>query len=449
MNSCANIIPPGGGPRDSLPPKLVASTPRDSAVNVTSQRITLTFDEYVEVKDLQENLIVSPVPKNQPIIDYKLRNVTIKLRDSLEANTTYSIDFGKSIKDVNEGNAAKNFVYVFSTGNKIDNNSLSGKVLLAETGKTDSTLIVVLHRDLSDTAIIKKSPRYYAKLKKDGSFNFNNLPKGNFGVFVLPNDYLKKYDDSTKLFAFLDSSIEISSSTTSITMYAYEQAKKKAGTNNSSQAAQNKPSGTPQDKRLRYSSSLEGGRQDLLSNTLKLEFNRKLATFDSTKIRLTDTAFQPLKDYTIALDSTRTRVIITNTWQEDKLLRILIQKDAVADSLGTTLAKNDTLRFATKKEAEYGSVKIRFSNLDTTKRPVLQIVKGTEIIESIVLKQREFTRKLFVPGEYELRVLFDKNRNGIWDAGDYKLKQQPEIVKLLDKKLSVRANWDNENEIAL
>ena len=87
---CANIIPPGGGPKDTIPPRLITAVPKDSATNVTPKLITLTFDEFVDVKYLQNNLIVSPVPKNLPIIDYKLRNVTIKLKDSLEPNTTYA-----------------------------------------------------------------------------------------------------------------------------------------------------------------------------------------------------------------------------------------------------------------------------------------------------------------------------------------------------------------------
>jgi hypothetical protein len=442
---CANIIPPSGGPRDSLPPKLMAATPKDSALNVATNKIVLTFDEFVDVKEITENLIVSPVPKTVPTIDYKLRNVTIKLRDSLEPNTTYSINFGNSIKDVNEGNVAKGFTYIFSTGNKIDNNTFSGKVIKAETGKVDTTLIVLLHNNLSDTAIKKLSPRYYAKLKNDGSFMFKNLPQGNFNVFVLPNEYGKRYDDTSKVFAFSDSVIHVSSNTKEITLYAYEQAKKKAV---APTAASPKPNATA-DKKLRYSVSLEGGRQDLLNNTLKLEFNRKIESFDATKIILTDTNYQTVKDYSIALDTSKKKLVLTKNWHEDEQFRLILQKDAIADSAGTTLTKADTLKFVTKREAEYGSVKLRFNNLDTTKNPVLQIIRNNEIVESVVLKQREFSRKLYVPGEYELRILFDTNKNGVWDAGNYALKKQPEIVKQLDKKLSIRANWDNENEINL
>ena len=115
--------------------------PKDSATNVKSKNITLTFDEFVSLENVQENIIYSPVIKTPPNADYKLRNVTIRFRDSLEPNTTYSIDFGNAIQDVNENNIAKNFRYVFSTGPTIDDNSYSGKVIVAETGKVDSTLM--------------------------------------------------------------------------------------------------------------------------------------------------------------------------------------------------------------------------------------------------------------------------------------------------------------------
>ena len=94
FTSCANIIPPSGGDRDSLPPVLVSATPKDSAINVSPKLITLTFDEFVSLQDVNSNLIVSPTLKDNPIVDNKLKNVTIKFKDSLEANTTYSLNFG-------------------------------------------------------------------------------------------------------------------------------------------------------------------------------------------------------------------------------------------------------------------------------------------------------------------------------------------------------------------
>ncbi|HEX7848073.1 MAG TPA: Ig-like domain-containing protein, partial [Chitinophagaceae bacterium] len=130
LPGCANIVPPQGGPRDSLPPVLVRSDPGDSSRNFKGKTITLTFDEFIDVQNAQTEMLISPTPKNFPTVDYRLNTVTVKLKDSLETNTTYSFNFGNSIKDINESNVKKNFTYIFSTGNYIDSLELTGKVVL-------------------------------------------------------------------------------------------------------------------------------------------------------------------------------------------------------------------------------------------------------------------------------------------------------------------------------
>jgi len=442
QTGCANMIPPSGGVRDTIPPRLITAIPRDSSKNITINKIVLTFDEYVEVKEITENIVVSPLPKNNPLIEYKLKNVTIKLKDSLEANTTYTINFGKSIRDVNEGNEAKNFTYTFSTGNSIDSNTLSGKIILAEDGKIDSTLIAILHRNTNDTAIYKTKPRYIAKLKGDGSFTFKNLPEGQFALFALPNDYSKKYDDSTKLFAFTDSIISINKNTSPITLYAFQEAKKKPIISASTTT-------NDRDKKLRYQLDLASGKQDILNDTFSLEFNKKIKIFDSLKMMLCDTSYKRITNYSIIKDSLKNKINIIYKWQPNSQYKLLIQKDAVTDTTNSLLPKNDTIKFSTKKLEDYGSIKINFNKIDTSKNPVLQIIKDNKLIESIKISEKVLTRKLFNPGEYELRILLDKNNNGIWDAGNYKQKQQPEIVNPIKQRLGVRANWENEIDIIL
>jgi hypothetical protein len=445
LSSCANIIPPTGGPKDSLPPLLLTAVPKDSALNVFPKLITLSFDEFVTIQDINSNLIVSPTIKNMPIVDNKLRTVTIKIKDSLEANTTYSLNFGNAIKDVNEGNILKDFTYIFSTGNTIDNFSYSGKVLLAEKGSVDSTLLVVLHNTTSDTAIFKNRPRYYAKINGKGFFEFNNLSGGLYTVYVLPNDFSKKYDDSTKLFAFRSEPLRINEKSVSDTLYAFEAFKRKATTAAS-------PSATvanKNDTRLRYTITLDNGTQDLLS-PLQLKFLKPIKSFDSSRIQFTDTNYVALKDYTINLDTSKTMVSINYTWKEQTNFRLILPKDAILDTGGNGLVKTDTLKFTTKKEADYGSIRLRFSNINLQKHPVLQIFQSDKLVESIPLTSFELVRKLFRSGSYELRILYDANQNGVWDTGSFgKVKKQPEIVQLISKPLSVRANWDNEVNIGL
>ena len=126
-SGCANIIPPTGGPRDTLPPVLLQATPKDSTLNFKEKRISLYFNEYIDLQNLQENLIVSPTTKNTPIVEGKLHTVTIRIKDTLDANTTYSLNFGRAIRDINEGNEFKNFTYIFSTGSTIDDKQFSAR----------------------------------------------------------------------------------------------------------------------------------------------------------------------------------------------------------------------------------------------------------------------------------------------------------------------------------
>ena len=173
--SCGQQIPPTGGPRDTLPPKLMSALPDYKSTNFKSDKIILTFDEYVSLDNPFEKVTFSPIPKYNPIVESKLKTVTIKIKDTLEENTTFFIDFGGAVRDINENNILKNLSYTFSTGNYIDSAILGGKVYIAEKGITDSTLIVVLHRNMDDSAIAKEKPRYITKLKGDGSFLFSNL----------------------------------------------------------------------------------------------------------------------------------------------------------------------------------------------------------------------------------------------------------------------------------
>ena len=103
ITGCANIIPPTGGPRDSLPPVLLKAEPGMNAVRVNSNKIVLSFDEYIDMKDIRTNLIVSPVPKIMPTVTSHLKVITVIMRDTLQPNTTYALNFGRAVTDVNEG----------------------------------------------------------------------------------------------------------------------------------------------------------------------------------------------------------------------------------------------------------------------------------------------------------------------------------------------------------
>jgi hypothetical protein len=445
LSGCAQIGAPTGGPKDSLPPQLVGANPSLKSVNVTGNRITLSFNEYVEVKEAFTNVLVSPLPKNSPVVDFRLKTVTVRLKDTLLPNTTYSINFGNAIVDVNEGNALKDFTYVFSTGPRIDSFKLGGKVLLAETGKVDSTMMALLYRNAPDSAVEKRRPDYMTRLNGDGTFTFVNLPAGRFKLYALKDsDGSKSYTSKTEAFAFADNDIVVADSTPATTLYAYSE--QKDNRNNRSEGSGN--AAPANDKRLRYNQSLENGQQDLLGK-LVLSFNRRLTKVDTGFIVLADTNYQPVGGAKAVLDSSGKNFTIAHAWQPSGAYCLLVNNRLAQDSAGNQLTKADTLRFTAKKEEDYGKLTLRFKQLDTALHPVLQFVQGENIFFTHRITGPEATWPLFRPGEYELRILYDTNRNGQWDPGSYQQKRQPERSVPLSQKLGIRANWENERDINL
>ena len=452
---CANIIPPQGGPRDTIPPVLLKATPGDSTRNFTGNKITFAFDEFVDLQNVQENLTISPSPNINPSIDFRLNTVTVKLKDTLESNTTYSLNFGDAIKDFNEGNPIKGFTYTFSTGKYIDSLELTGKVILAETGKTDTTLIVMLHTSANDSAIIKDKPRYTAKLDGKGNFIFKNLPPKTFYLYALKDEGgTRRYFSDKQLFAFANKPVIISGNNEPVTLYAYagKQVPQKPTVAPNLNIGGNriKTAGITIETRLKYQTNLSNNEQDVLTSFI-MTFEQPLRMFDSTKIRLyRDSLFIPDTGFSFKKDSSNKKIQLTNNWKENTIYHIILDKDFAQDSAGKKLLKTDTLTFQTKKLADYGSLQLKFKNLDLKKNPVLLFVSGETILKSVALTTAEFLQSLFLPGDYELRILYDDNKNGTWDPGQFFGKhKQPELVKPVERKITVKPAWHNEIEITL
>lgn len=454
---CASIVPPQGGPRDSLPPFLLKANPKDSATNFTGTKITFAFNEYVEVQNAQENLLVSPLPKNNPVVDFKLKEITVKLKDTLQPNTTYTLNFGNAVKDYTEGNIYKNFTYTFSTGDYIDSLELTGKVIIAETGKADSTLIVMLHTNPEDSAVAKTKPDYIARLDSAGDFHFKNLPPKTFYVYALKDEGgTRRYFGEKQLFAFADTAYNTAQQNQPLILYAFaginasEKKETPVAVTSGLSPGRNKPGVAAVDKRLKFQTNLLSNQQDLLSD-FEITFEQPLQSFDSSKMQLfIDSTFQLPGEYLIVKDSNNRKITLQHAWKENMLYQLILDKNFAEDSTGKKLLKTDTLHFTTKKKTEYGQLKLRFRNLDMEKNPVLFFILNQNVYKTFPLTSSEFTSSLFLPGEYELRILFDSNKNGKWDTGQFfDTRKQPELVFPLKRKITVKPNWQNEFDISL
>lgn len=435
---CAQIGFPTGGPKDSLAPVLVRAVPPEGTTRFSSRRISLQFNEFIDVQDLQKNLIISPSPGKPPLVTYNLRNIQIDFRDSLMPNTTYSIQLGDAIRDVNENNVLKNLTYVFSTGDVIDSLTLSGKVILAETGAVDSSIWAMLYRNQDDSAVKKMRPDYISRLSGDGSFLFKNLPAASFRLYALKDsDGNKMYNSLSELFAFYDSVVTIREDNAPLELFAYQQEKTTTPQNVLKPAAE---------KKLRYRAELDGNFQKL-TGPLSIGFNNPLRKFNSSLMRITDTLFVD-QNAIFSLDSTRKMLSADVKWKPGENYLLIIDTASVDDSVNNTLSKADTIPFTVRSTDYYGKVVLRFSPDRSKENPHLLLMQGDEIKYSASLKSNNWKNDLVPPGDYSIRVFFDSNSNGKWDPGNFEKKQQPERAVSFPQKLSVRGNWDNERDLS-
>ena len=204
LASCANIGNPSGGPRDEDPPVFVSADPAPGSVNVDKTRLTLTFNELVNVKDAFSKVVVSPVGKSVPKVMSLGRKVTINF-DSIQPNTTYTVDFADAIEDNNEGNKLQGFAYTFSTGAEIDTLRISGMVLDSRTLEPQQEMIVGVTANLADSAFTHLPLLRVAKTDDRGRFTIRGLKEGSYRVYALgdkDNDY--KYANPEEDMAFYD-----------------------------------------------------------------------------------------------------------------------------------------------------------------------------------------------------------------------------------------------------
>jgi hypothetical protein len=444
---CASVVPPSGGARDSLPPVIVSVNPENKTLNFKQKEIKIEFDEYVELNDIYKNLIVSPLPKIMPDVSRKLRTVTVKIKDTLQPNTTYVYNFANAIKDLNEGNKGKDLLYVVSTGNYIDSMELSGRVKMARTGKADSTLSVMLYSNLDDSAVMKERPRYVTTVDSSGIFFFRYLAPGKYRLFAMKDEGGSYLYNGEQIFAFADSVVTIAPEPPApVMLWAYQAEKPKEEAEPGENEIDRK------ERRLKYKTTLEAGRQDLLS-AFTMTFENPLKTFDTSKMRLSmDSLLTPAKGYKLTLDSTARMVTMNMAWTPDTTYYLVLEKDFASDSIDRQIVRKDTLKFRTKSLNDYGQVKINFVDIDLSRNPVLLINQGETTLNAFAIPaNRTIELKLYNPGDYDMKILYDTNKNLKWDAGQFfGERRQPELIVDIDRKLNVKPNqWETDFEIKM
>ena len=211
--SCAHPVNPGGGPKDKEPPKVLASFPENGSANFTTNQFTVDFDEYIELKDIHNEALISPPLLERPDFKVKGKTLLVEFNEPLKENTTYSIYFGDAITDITEGNPISNYTYIFSTGTYVDSLSLQGKVLNAYDHQVVEECFVMLYKDDNDTISLDSlplllRPYYLSKTDEKGRFRFNGLGDDKYLMFAIVDmNASLSFDQPSEQIAFIDSLI--------------------------------------------------------------------------------------------------------------------------------------------------------------------------------------------------------------------------------------------------
>ena len=206
LYSCASVGTLGGGDYDETPPKFLKGSPLPNELNATRKRISIEFDEYLKLDKPQEKIVISPPQVQQANVRASGKKVLIDLQDTLMPNTTYTIDFGDAIQDNNEGNPLENFVYTFSTGERLDTMEVAGTVLNAMNLEPIKGMMVGLHADLADSAFTTKPFDRVGRTDSRGHFTIKGVAPGEYHIYGLQeNDQNYFYSQPTEMVAFDDS----------------------------------------------------------------------------------------------------------------------------------------------------------------------------------------------------------------------------------------------------
>lgn len=519
MLSCAKRGSITGGLKDTLAPVLKYSSPKNMSTNFEAKEIILGFDEYVKLKNLNKQLIISPPMKHEPLIlpTTPSKVITIKIRDTLQPNTTYSFNFGQSIADNNEGNAINQFKYIFSTGSYIDSLSINGQIKDAYEKNVDNFVSVMLYEvndTFKDSVIYKQSPRYITNtLDSLRTFKLENLKAGKYLLVALKDKGANnRYNPKDDKIGFLKHYITVPNDTVfeldlfkeTLPLKAFKPlqasgnriylpyegkqnfklSKPKIVLKHNNEILETIVTAFPKKDSLqvwykpvkadslsievskgnydkKFSFKIKDQKKDTLyikavqngvlnfRDRFTLESATPLVKFDKSKIKLVNKDSVAV-DFTTEYDEFEQKLYIDFKKEPIQKYNFTFLPGALTDFYEKT---NDTLvhKLTTKEYADYGNLVL---NLKNVKRfPIIVEItnkKGDVVLADAYSEgNTKLTFDLLQPDLFTLRIIYDDNKNKMYDPGNFLNKKYAEEVFYYQKEIDVRTNWDVDETIDL
>lgn len=499
---CASPISPTGGPADTTPPVVIVeeSTP-NRQTNFTADEIILTFDEWVTLNDVYSQLVISPPMPDEPEITQRKKSVVIKLPDSLRESTTYTINFGDAITDLNEGNVLDNYVFVFSTGPQLDSIQINGIVINAEDLKPADDIWVMLYNTGEDSAVYKRKPDYLAKTNSGGNWTISFLPSDSFNVVALQDENLNfLYDQESEFIGWLNEPIFTGDADIKIPpVYVFPRDQRTIikeiihvspgwlkmivdapfpkpspdllpGIDGSISIWEGDTLHVWYDPLNIYSGYAVLGEDSTLirrstePSLLKTVVNINqvtgrirpgseavfgldipIQTIDRSRVIVEHDSLGPIPFEIITNKSDARQLSIKAPWVGVNRYQVTFLPSAIVDFWGRI---NDTIRHSiiVSGADQYGDLTMRIDSLNADRQYIILLRQGEQTIDTFVVvgtTNRQILRTGLAPASYVIEIIEDLNRNGSWDTGSYASRRQPER-KLIFTPEALRAGWEQE-----
>lgn len=511
ISSCANKVSPTGGAKDEIPPQLLNAIPENNAVNFNATEITLNFDEYVQLNDASNQILISPIPAKAPAIKSYKKSVVITFDSLLQSNTTYAINFGKAIADVHEGNVNDTIRYVFSTGANIDSLFIQGYLKEAETLKPSAKYSLLLYAIVDRSNIeevLKEKPAYFGRTDDKGFFRINNLKKGSYYVVAVDdknNNYLADSDESV---GFISGVIDLPVND-NLNVFSFKQAptdlkllKNTLLDRTTALVIYNLPSklncsdigNKYSEKDFYYLPNANGDSLFIslkdssitevqfliadgknVNDTLQIDFSEKKSNalnFEWKNIQTTSDTLRLISNHpiekmespallfkdTVVIDSIYFSMESPVKWRLSNYsftrgvrYQLVLPKGAIQDVYGNN---NDSMQiYIALPDREHSGNIIAHLDYKLNSNPYLIQLLNNEynvVSQQLLLKGQtinEFHFDYVNPGKYFIRVVDDEDNNQQFSQGILN-KKQPEKVWITDL-FTVRANWDLDVQLKL
>jgi len=511
FSNCAKKGAPSGGPKDSIPPMIIKSNPENYTIHFSGDEIRIYFDEYIKLKDLQQNLIISPPLEYQPIITplSTSKVLKIKILDTLKENTTYSFNFGKSIVDNNEENEFEYYKYIFSTGDYIDSLTVKGVIsdaVLAQPDKATTVLLYEMTEGFTDSIIYSEKPTYIAVTKDSTqTFELTHLKEGSYLLIALQeevNNYI--FDPKKDKIGFVkeivttpnDSSYKISlfkevldykiarpshlsknkivfgyegnadaltvspisllpegftskvywDSKTDSLNYYFKPAIDIEQTDTLLFLAKNKTHLDTLIVKMRdlFADSLQvtrlGSINTIPRDTLKLTANNPLQSINAEKIKVIDKDSIEVPVTTFIDQKYNTASLLFDKTDEQQYT-VQILPEAITDFFENTNIDTLTYGVRTLEISDYGELGMTLVNVKQFPIIVELVNSKYKVVASQYLTENTPIYFNYIkPDQYYFRIVFDTNKNAIWDTGSFLKKRQPEKVIYFPKQIEIRPN---------